>query len=516
MFTKEDLRLIQGKGIDIKTIEKQLENFKKSFPFINLIAPATIKDGIKRLRKSDLKLFSDIYQKESVNYSTLKFVPASGAATRMFRDFIIFKHSLDLLSKDESPVLPDVIREFFENIEKFAFYDDLKSALLKDGYDINKCLFDKDYKIIFDYLLYDKGLNYSKLPKALLKFHNYEDGARMAFEEHLAEGVIHSIDKDNIVNIHFTVPDESYSDFLLEADTAKTKYETKYGVKYNLSFSVQKPATETIAVDLNNNPIREKDGSLVFRPGGHGALIENLNDCESDIIFIKNVDNVVPDSLKNTTYVYKKALGGMLIDLQQKLTQYLEMLESNDAEEDTLKEIEKFSEKYLNLRIDEDYKKYSNVNKINYLYFLLNRPIRICGMVRNTGEPGGGPFWIMEESGAVTMQIVEASQVDFESNTQRKIFKRSTHFNPVDIVCFVRDYKRKKFNLTEYINESTGFISIKSKDGKDIKAQELPGLWNGAMADWITLFVEVPLITFTPVKTVNDLLRPEHQTAISN
>jgi hypothetical protein len=517
MFTKEDLQQIKGKGIELKTIEKQIENFKKGFPFVQLLAPATVENGISRLTRAELKSLSSLYAGVSPDYRLLKFVPASGAASRMFKDLSAF---YELLSRDETIKLkiqkskfkiPEEVIFFLDNISKFPFYKHLKNVLAKNSLDLDKCILEKDFKTILHYLLTDDGLRLSRLPKAMLHFHSYGEHTRKAFEEHLIEGAFYCRDKDGRVSIHFTLPDDMYDSFISEADAHKKYYEKEYDVKYDLSFSVQKPTTDIIAVDLANNPYRDSSGSLVFRPGGHGALIENLNDCNADIVFIKNIDNIVPDRLMQQTVLYKKALGGMLIHLQQKLAQYLEMLESNSLNEITIRDIEEFATAELNLRIEGDYKKYTRINKINYLYFLLNRPLRICGMVRNTGEQGGGPFWIREASGSESLQIVESSQVNFDDKEQYRIFRHSTHFNPVDLVCFVRDYKGNKFDLTEYIDESTGFISLKSKDGRDLKAQELPGLWNGAMADWITLFVEVPLITFSPVKTVNDLLRPEHQ-----
>ena len=510
MFSREDLQQMQEKGLDVKIIEKQIENYKKGFPFLELVEPATVENGISRLSKPEIKIYSDIYNKEASKYSILKFVPASGAATRMFKDLLAFKEKLEAkdLQSDENP--PSAIVIFFENLQKFAFYEDLASIMNDNNIDIKEAIADKLHKTILDYLLTEIGLNYQQLPKALLEFHKYENDSRKAYEEHLVEGAEYCRDKDKIVNIHFTSADEHFNMFREQANRMTAKYEKLFAVKYKFDFSVQKPSTDIIAVDLNNNPFRDKNGRLVFRPGGHGALIENLNDCDNDLIFIKNIDNIFPDRLKLTTYQYKKALGGMLIQLYQKLSEYLEMLESNELGEDIIKEIEEFADQSLNLKIDNYYKKYTRINKINYLYFLLNRPVRICGMVRNTGEPGGGPFWVKETSGAISLQIVETSQIDLENKQQARILKHSTHFNPVDLVCFVKDYKGNKFDLDEFIDETTGFITLKSFEGKDLKAQELPGLWNGAMSDWITLFVEVPLTTFNPVKTINDLLRPEH------
>ena len=516
MFTKEDLQQIKEKGIELKTVEKQIENFKKGFPFIQLITPATVENGIKRLNKNELKELSTIYDNESSKYKLLKFVPASGAASRMFKELIAYYEEFNKSEEsDKTDKSAQSLNYFLENISKFPFYKNLKQVLADNNLDLDRCVAEKDFKNILRYLLTDDGLSLSRMPKALLHFHTYGDYTRKAFEEHLIEGADYCRDKDNNVNIHFTLPDEMYENFIKEANACKEIYEKEFNVKYELAFSVQKPSTDIIAVDLNNNPFRDQNGKLIFRPGGHGALIENLNDCDSDLIFIKNIDNIVLDRLKPHTYLYKKALAGMLMLLQQKLAKFLKMLESNELMDETINEIEEFAVAELNLHFNSDYKKYSRINKINYLYFLLNRPLRICGMVKNTGEQGGGPFWIKDSTGGESMQIIESSQINFDNKEQHKIFRHSTHFNPVDIVCFVRDYKGNKFDLTEYIDESTGFISIKSKDGKDLKAQELPGLWNGAMADWITLCVEVPLITFSPVKTVNDLLRPEHQEHIS-
>ncbi|MBP7496357.1 MAG: DUF4301 family protein [Bacteroidales bacterium] len=506
MFTKEDIQQIKDKNIELKTVEKQLENFRKGFPYIRLIEPATIGNGIIRFRKPEIQNLSKLYDKEIYNYKTTTFIPASGAATRMFKDLIAFYENDDL-----TETLPKPVQEFFDNLKFFAFYDDLNLLLKKDKLDLNQLLLKKDYKTILTYLLFEKGLNYSKLPKALIKFHKYSDFSRTSMEEHLIEAAYYCKNNDNNIDIHFTIADDFYNLFKDTIFTIKDQIEKQLNVTYKIDISVQKPYTDILAVDLNYNPLRDKDGKLVFRPGGHGALIENLNDCDSDIIFIKNIDNITPDKLKKESYIYKKVLGGFLIKQQQKLAEYLEMLEDNKLDDEKLTEIEDFTENSLFIKIDKYYYSYNKVNKTNYLYYLLNRPIRICGMVRNTGEPGGGPFWIKEKSGAITLQIIETSQIDLDNKKQAKIFKQSSHFNPVDIACYVRNYKGDKFDLTEFIDPETGFISVKSKDGKEIKVQELPGLWNGAMSDWITIFIEVPLITFNPVKTINDLLRDEHQ-----
>ena len=351
------------------------------------------------------------------------------------------------------------------------------------------------------------------LPKGLLLFHDYNDEPRLAVEEHLVEAAHYSNDKTNTSRIHLTVSPEHQQKFEEAINTKKEKFEKRFDVDYNIGFSEQHPSTDTIAVNINNEPFRNSDGSLVFRPGGHGALIENLNELKGEIIFIKNIDNIVPDRLKGETYLYKKVLGGLLFKLQKQNFEFLEMLEDGNLLDEELNQVCAFAEKELNIFIPNAYRGYEKMEKVDFLYNKMNRPIRICGMVKNEGEPGGGPFWVVDENDDESLQIVEASQINFLDESQKIIVNNATHFNPVDLACGVRNYKGVNFDLHEFIDPETGFISIKSKDGKDLKAQELPGLWNGAMADWITVFVETPLITFNPVKTINDLLRPQHQPA---
>ncbi len=515
MFTKNDLIQIQSKGISLENIEKQIENFKKGFPFIKLINPATVHNGIKKFTKQEAAQLSEYYSKESKNSRVLKFVPASGAASRMFKHLFAFMKNYKGTEQDYNDFIKDKsfnsVYHFFADIKKFAFYDDLKLTMQNNNLDVNQCIDDKDFVTIIDYLLTEKGMNYARLPKGLLKFHKYKDSSRMSVEEHLIEGANYCKDKNNRVAIHFTVSPEHKQIFIEKINHIKNKYERMFNLNYDISFSIQKSSTDTIAVDLNNEPFREQDGSLLFRPGGHGALIENLNDIKGDIIFIKNIDNVVPDRLKPQTYLYKKVIGGYLIKLQKRTHEYLKLLENMDVDDKKIDEIIKFSENELYIKHNSNFNELSKSDKINYLFKKLNRPMRVCGMVENEGEPGGGPFWIKNSYDEMSLQIVESSQIDFKNPQQNEIVHKSTHFNPVDLVCGICNYKGDFFNLNNFIDNSTGFISIKSKDGKSLKAQELPGLWNGAMAKWITVFVEVPLITFNPVKTINDLLRKEHQ-----
>jgi hypothetical protein len=514
IFNTKDLTQIKDRGSDLQTVEKQIENFKKGFPFSNLQKAATIGDGILKLKEPELETLKTYFDKESQSKKVLKFIPASGAASRMFKSLFNYLKESKNGEKSKDELFTDKsfnsVYNFVSNITNFAFYNSLKAAMEKEGKIIESILQDEEYSVIIDYLLNEHGLDYGSLPKGLLEFHRYFDASRLAMEEHLVEGAFYSKSENNIALLHFTVSPEHLEKFKEQLNRVIKKYEEKFGITYAVKFSMQKASTDTIAVDMENKPFREKDGSLLFRPGGHGALIENLNDLEADVIFIKNIDNIVPDRLKETTILYKKAIGGLLLKLQATTFKYLnELKNNNDA--GSLDQITEFAQTDLNINIPPDFYNKTNDEKKEFLFEYLNRPIRICGMVKNEGEPGGGPFWVKNTKGETSLQIVESSQVDSNDPDQLNIMKSATHFNPVDLVCGIKNYKNEKFDLHQYIDPETGFISIKSKDGKNLKAQELPGLWNGAMANWNTVFVEVPIITFNPVKTVNDLLREQHQ-----
>jgi len=511
MFTKEDIYQINSKGIDIKQINNQIENFKTGFPGIILTAPATLDKGIKAIDENDAEKLSLYFDEHASEKNIIKFVPASGAASRMFKhlhEFIDAGDHYEEYLKDDGF---NSVSNFISNIKNFAFYEDLKLALKEKGFHLDECLRNKDYKTIIELLLLQNGLSYSSLPKGLLKFHQYLGYARTPVEEHLVEGANLCRDKDNGVRVHFTISPEHKENFIKHIDDVKGIYEQKHNVSYNIEFSIQKPSTDTIAVDIENNPFREEDGKLLFRPGGHGALIENLNDTKAEIIFIKNIDNVVPDKLKPTSFLYKKVIGGYLIKIQNQIDDHLKILEINNVDNDKIEEIIEFASDVLCIKISSDFNTYSNKEKSEILFKKLNRPLRVCGMVKNEGEPGGGPFFVRDSKGEESLQIIEAAQMDLTNPAQKEIVDNASHFNPVDLVCNIRNYRDEQFDLYKYIDPQTGLISKKSKDGKDLKAQELPGLWNGAMADWITVFVEVPLVTFNPVKTVNDLLREQHQ-----
>lgn len=505
MLTPQDQQQLSEKGISGAQIAEQLESFRTGFPFLKLSAAASVEKGIIVPDEEEQKAYLEAWKAYTGSYKTIvKFVPASGAASRMFKDLFEF------LDADYTVPATAFEKAFFDNITKFAFYDELNAACLEnDGRDIPMLIRENDYKAVVSNLLTKVGLNYGALPKGLLKFHKYPDGPRTPVEEHLVEGALYATGKSGKANIHFTVSAEHRDLFQLLLSQKLGQYSERFNVDFRVTFSEQKPNTDTIAADMNNEPFRE-NGKLVFRPGGHGALIENLNDLDADIIFIKNIDNVVPDHLKGDTVLYKKLIAGVLVSLQKQIFSYLDLLDSGKYTREQIMEILQFVQKKLFCKNPET-KNLEDVELVLYLKKKLNRPIRVCGMVKNVGEPGGGPFLAYNPDGTVSLQILESSQIDMNDPEKKAMFEEGTHFNPVDLVCAVRGYKGQKFDLSKYVDKETGFISCKSKSGRKLKALELPGLWNGAMSDWNTVFVEVPLTTFNPVKTVNDLLREEHQ-----
>lgn len=513
MFTQKDIDQIVARGTEPKDIDVQIGYYKKGFPSLHLVKPATFGDGIIAFDINAIQKVIDFYNQSSAHKTVLKFVPASGAASRMFKNLQEFRNANH--SNDEAYKLLSIQTafdspgNFFKKLPHFSFYQTLKEVLKSNGFDLKKLLLEHEYNLIIDHFLYENGLNYSNLPKALLHFHKYEGYNRTSIEEQLVEAAYYATATDRTANIHFTLSPEHISKFEHLIQSKLTDYERQYDVKYSISFSIQNPATDTIAVDMDNEPFREKDGSLVFRPAGHGALLENMNMLDADLIFVKNIDNVVPEHRSEDTVTYKKLIGGQLLYLQQKVFDFLTNIEFGKADSSFIEEIRNFISNELLIKLPE---KYSENNKatLDYFYQKLYRPIRVCGMVKNEGEPGGGPFWVENTDGSVSLQIVESSQVNMNNPEQVAILKSSTHFNPVDLVCATKDHHNIKFSLLKYRDPETGFISFKSKDGKELKALELPGLWNGAMADWNTVFVEVPLSTFNPVKTINDLLREEH------
>ena len=506
MLNAKDLELLAKKGISEKQIEEQISCFSEGFPFLEITNSASVERGIMVVPKEKQLNYIEAWEAYlAKNKKIVKFVPASGAASRMFKNLYEF------LAVDYDIPTTDFEKKFFGEITHFAFYKALDAKCVKnEGKDILTLMENGKYKAIVSNLLESSGLDYGQLPKGLLLFHSYTEDIRTAMEEHLAEGAMYAKNDLGEVNIHFTVSAEHQTLFEKLVSKKKVGYEDRYSVKYDVSFSVQKPSTDTIAVDMDNEPFRDNDGTLLFRPGGHGALIENLNDIPADVIFIKNIDNVVPDSYKCSTLIYKKVIAGVLVSLQERIYTYLELIEGGKYSHDQVEEMIHFLQDELCIRNPET-KYLEDAELVLYIKDKLNRPIRVCGMVKNVGEPGGGPFLTVNADGTISPQILESSQIDMTDPQKQMLFEQGTHFNPVDLVCSVRDYKGNKYNLPEYVDKNTGFISYKSKDGRELKALELPGLWNGAMSNWNTVFVEVPIETFNPVKTVNDLLRPEHQ-----
>ncbi|MBQ7421661.1 MAG: DUF4301 family protein [Prevotella sp.] len=505
MLSLQDLKQLAKKGISEENLNKQLDEFKTGFPFLKLKAAASIGNGIIAPTDSERAKYIEKWQEyKNRGKKIVKFVPASGAASRMFKDLYAF------LSADYDVPTTDFEKHFFENIKKFAFREALcDKCKQNNSAKIMQLIMEGNYKAVVSNLLDEKGLNYGQLPKGLLLFHDYEDGARTPMEEHLVEAALYA-SSNGEANVHFTVSHDHLNLFKQEVTEKIDKYAQKYDVRYNISFSEQKPSTDTVAANPDNTPFRNEDGTMLFRPGGHGALIENLNEIDADIVFIKNIDNVVPDRLKDETVEYKQLIAGVLVSLQQKAYHYLQLLDEGRYTHEILEEIIRFIQRDLYCR-KSDIKELEDAELVIYLKKKLNRPMRVCGVVKNVGEPGGGPFLTYNQDGTISLQILESSQIDKTNEEYQQMFTEGTHFNPVDLVCATKDYKGHPFNLPDFVDQSTGFISSKSKNGKELKALELPGLWNGAMSDWNTIFVEVPLSTFNPVKTVNDLLREQHQ-----
>lgn len=472
---------------------------------------ATVENGgILRMDDASIKHYISCYQRLSKGKRLLKFVPASGAASRMFKDLYDFTARYTGVTYNLEKEYP-AVELFLKNLATFAFFDDLKQQVERTSMHLEDYLQHRQYASIINILLKEQYMGYGQLPKALLKFHRYGDQQRTPLEEHLVEGAAYARNRDGTVHLHFTISPEHRILFRRKIAQVRHYYESMLGIRLSISLSEQKHSTDTLAVDEYNNPVRDENGRLLLRPGGHGALIENLNECRADVIFVKNIDNVVPDWMKQTTIVYKKVLAGLLLDLQRVYFPYLRQLHSGKVTPSELKKIAKFAHERLQVALPDDLSQQPVAEQCHILFDAMNRPIRICGMVKNQGEPGGGPFFVADGNGQRSLQIVETAQINRKDPEQESILQNASHFNPVDLVCGIKDYRGRYFDLRKYIDPKTGFISKKSKGAQTVKSQELPGLWNGAMAHWNTLFVEVPLATFNPVKTVNDLLRKEHR-----
>ena len=507
-LTPQDRRQLKDREISIQTLEQQLAMFRHGIPFARLKRPCRLNDGIHGFRSSDLPAVTQAFEQAKAAGRITKFVPTSGVGTRMFKGLEAFR--LKRKSNRVTAAEQHELEQFLAGLPKFAFYQDLNNVLLHQGYQLDQLILKRNSLPIIDALLNAPGLNYAKLPKGLLAFHRYAAATRTPIEEHLVEALDYAKDDSGYTRIHFTVSLEHQHAIQQHIEQACHRL-ARHSVTWLINCSVQKPSTDTVAVTMDNHPFHDSQGILLFRPGGHGVLLQNLHQLHGDIVFIKNIDNVVPDHLKETASQYKKALGGLLVNLQDTLFSYLTQLESGTASSASLEQITEWAQHWLGMTLPQGWGTRTNSQKAQWLFKWLKRPLRVCGMVPHTKHPGGGPFWVEQEDGTISLQIVESSQIDPGSPTQQDIFMSSTHFNPVDIVCGVRDHRGNPFPLSHFVDHNSGFISKKSHEGSELKALELPGLWNGGMAKWHSVFVEVPSHTFNPVKTVLDLLSPAHQ-----
>lgn len=513
-FTESDSLQMKNLGIDKARVMKQIEIFQRSGFSARLDRPGTLADGVRTIDESRTGIFLELHEKAARAGRFMKFVPASGAASRMFQSLLQIYYLPQFLEKDELckrvrqevAIACDFVR-FLEGLNQFPFIDDLRDTLAQDGLELEDVVREGKFRTLLEYLLTKRGMNYGCLPKALLKFHSYPDECRTAFAEQLVESVMYL---GKTCRLHFTVPREHEAGFSAHIKEVAKRYRERYGVQFAIGFSFQKPSTNTIAADMEGMPFRDRFGRLHFRPAGHGALLENLNDLEGDLVYIKNIDNIVPDRLKERVCFWKRVLGGYLVSVQEQVHSFVRRLKQGETGAVT-RDAARFAAEDLLVRMPEGFAKWPEEEMKTFLVERLDRPIRVCGVVPNAGEPGGAPFWVRHENGTTSLQIVEKAQVDFNSEEQRKIWNSSTHFNPVDIVCCTRDFAGRPYDLRKYVDSSAVIITKKSKDGKDLRALELPGLWNGSMAGWISIFLEVPPDTFNPVKSIYDLLRPEHQ-----
>src|SRR5690606_8873786 len=511
MFSEHDIEQIINHGLTVEKVNNQIDTIKSGMKYSHLIEPAGIGNGILKVQ-SKFEDYINIFDNKRNNVSIVKFVPASGAASRLFKflfqflkDYNPSKQSIDDYAKSNKD-----LSVFVNGLEKLPFYDIVRNKTIEAHPNFDNLTLGEQSVLFVKTMLDVNQLNYSFYPKGLLPFHNYKTHVSTAFKEHLLEATL-CASSNNIANLHFTVSEVHTEMFHNELGTIKEKLEKETNITFDVSFSYQSKSTDTIAITASDELYRNADGSLLFRPSGHGALIENLNTLDYDLIFIKNIDNIVVFEQNKPLSDYKKLIAGVLLKIQEQAFKYMHKFDEDDILEDEIYNIELFVINRLNVSLGEAYKELSPEEKIGYLRDKLNKPIRVCGMVKNEGEPGGGPFWIKEENGNVSLEIIEFAQIDFDNKEQKEIANSATHFNPTDLVCGIRDYKGNKFNLADFVDPSAAFITMKSQGGVDIKAYELPGLWNGSMAHWNSIFVEIPVSTFNPVKTVNDLLKPAHQ-----
>jgi hypothetical protein len=519
LFSPADIGQIEEHELTAEQIYRQMEMLAAGPCYLHVLRPCTRGDGIKVLDCESSVGYMNLHETEARKGRFLKFVPASGAASRMFKSLHRYVDKgecaawSDISAKaDQGQADAREVVRFIKNLDRFAFCKEVQEAIQKMGGPPGDHGPEKSFAPVLRVVLSEEGLGYALLPKGLLKFHKYGRRGRTPFEEHLVEAAEYVADGNKKCRIHFTVSREHMDLFQAFYRDVRPYYEHRHGVEYDVSFSIQQSSTDTIALNDENEPFRDERGRLLFRPGGHGALLQNLNALKADLAFIKNIDNVAPDHFKPTTVRWKKRMAGCLIQLQAQIFRYLEWLSTPRNGNGLLKEIRGFMEGELSMPLGHAPVKDADQETLRVLFYdTLNRPLRVCGMVKNEGEPGGGPFWVRSSDGRISLQIVEGAQIDPTLQDQAEIWASATHFNPVDIVCGLRDWRGNPFDLTRYTDPQTSLVSRKSSGGKTLKALELPGLWNGAMARWITVFVEVPIETFSPVKTITDLLRKEHQ-----
>lgn len=511
MIESKDLELLTSKGISPELVEKQISLFKSGIKPVVLDRPAIPGDGIEVFDEGGVLMYAGFFDINSTSFKKVKFIPSSGAASRMFKDLFTALEELRGQPHHEKEIVERNVnlKEFFNKIKDYAFYNELELVADKTGYLVEKLIENNKYSEILNLLLNEKGLNYGFKPKGVIKFHKYNESALTPVEEHILEASQYLVNTNKSLKLHFTVSPEHIPLFHEISERTIELYKIK-GIELIVNYSIQEPSTDTVAVDLMNNPFRENNGSMHFRPGGHGALLLNLGKLDEDLIFISNIDNVSPDRNKPLRVLYKKFLGGYLLEKLNIIRQLLNNLE-NGLNPSIKSDVLYFIEDNMSKDIVKTLAEYPDENFVTEAFNILNKPVRVCGIVKNTGEPGGGPFWIKGMDRKLSKQIIESSQIDMEDSSQKEIFLSSTHFNPVDLVCCIRDYKGNKFHLEGFRDDDMAFIARKSAGGRELKALELPGLWNGSMAGWITFFVEVPIGTFSPVKTVFDLGRPEHK-----
>lgn len=502
---------IMRSKIPEQEIISQFITFKNGISPVKLERPCTIDDGIVSIPPENENHLIELSNKAALQNRFMKFIPASGAATRMFKPF--FSLINDGEGKKQDNLYPPDVNDqpFFTIIKNLAFYPKLTQVLKKKGVDIKTLKTRADMAVVIQAILEDDGLGYGNCPKGLIRFHRYNQTSATAFEEHIHESIDHMLGRNNTLKLHFTVPVTYYDRIKKHISNISTGFKKK-GILLSVTLSLQDPSTDTIAVSPENILLSAADDRLAVRPAGHGALLRNLNKCHGDIVFIKNIDNVLHSTARGDSLIYKKILGGFFVQLQDQIFKLLYRLEDPaDIRKGTLEQAETMVENKLNRILPEGYNLFDKQQKAQYLYSQLNRPLRVCGMIKNQGDPGGGPFWVKNQNLVSSLQIVEGAQIDTADPDQFRILKESTHFNPVDIVCGLRDHNGEQFNLPDFVDNTTGFITDKTQKGVDLKALELPGLWNGGMALWNTVFIQVPPSTFSPVKSVFDLLNPTHQ-----